>query len=214
MDSLRHLELRMPSEGRVAASWAGKRSLEGLFRNLGSCADRAQENWRAGGAAPIRLDALGPPCYGASMPGRATERSARSLRPSRFQCPCSRSSRRLRRRPSRHRTPLRITSYPRTSSSWLGCAPRAPAIAPARLGHCHSSRSRDLPRRGHPRRKIDWLAARPEAIPAPMEHLPRDLAGLRKYRVGDYRVFFWLSPSRHVLTLYGVEHRRSAYRDL
>ena len=33
-------------------------------------------------------------------------------------------------------------------------------------------------------RKIDWLAARPEAIPAPMKHLPRDLAGLRKYRVG------------------------------
>lgn len=63
-------------------------------------------------------------------------------------------------------------------------------------------------------RKIDWLAARPEAIPAPMKHLPRDLAGLRKYRVGDYRVFFWLSPSRHVLTLYGVEHRRSAHRDL
>ena len=27
-------------------------------------------------------------------------------------------------------------------------------------------------------RKIDWLAARPEAIPAPMKHLPRDLAGL------------------------------------
>jgi len=63
-------------------------------------------------------------------------------------------------------------------------------------------------------RKIDWLAARPEAIPAPMKHLPRDLAGLRKYRVGDYRVFFWLSASRQVLTLYGVEHRRSAYRDL
>jgi len=29
-------------------------------------------------------------------------------------------------------------------------------------------------------RKIDWLATRPEAIPAPMKHLPRDLAGLCK----------------------------------
>lgn len=29
-----------------------------------------------------------------------------------------------------------------------------------------------------------------------MKHLPRDLVGLRKYRVGDYRVFFWLTPSR------------------
>jgi mRNA-degrading endonuclease RelE of RelBE toxin-antitoxin system len=63
-------------------------------------------------------------------------------------------------------------------------------------------------------KKIEWLAARPETIPAPMKHLPRDLAGLRKYRIGDYRGVFWLRPSRHVLTLYGVEHRRSAYRDL
>lgn len=47
-----------------------------------------------------------------------------------------------------------------------------------------------------------------------MKHLPRDLVGVRKYRVGDYRVFFWLTPSRRILTLYGVEHRRSAYRDL
>jgi mRNA interferase RelE/StbE len=64
------------------------------------------------------------------------------------------------------------------------------------------------------RTKIGWLAGHPEAFPAPMKHLPRDLAGLRKYRIGDYRVFFWLTPSRRILTLYGVEHRRSAYRDL
>lgn len=62
--------------------------------------------------------------------------------------------------------------------------------------------------------KVEWLAEHPEALPASMKHLPRDLVGLRKYRVGDYRVFFWLTPSRRILTLYGVEHRRSAYRDL
>jgi mRNA-degrading endonuclease RelE of RelBE toxin-antitoxin system len=61
--------------------------------------------------------------------------------------------------------------------------------------------------------KVEWLAAHPEALPAPMKHLPRDLVGLRKYRVGDYRVFFWLNPSQRVITLYGVEHRRTAYRD-
>ena len=62
--------------------------------------------------------------------------------------------------------------------------------------------------------KVEWLAAHPEAIPAPLKHMPRDLVGLRKCRVSDYRVFFWLTPSRGILTLYGVEHRRSAYRDL
>jgi mRNA-degrading endonuclease RelE of RelBE toxin-antitoxin system len=61
--------------------------------------------------------------------------------------------------------------------------------------------------------KVEWLAAHPEAIPAPMKHMPRDLLGLRKYRVGDYRVFFWVNSTRRLLTLYGVEHRRSAYRD-
>ncbi len=64
------------------------------------------------------------------------------------------------------------------------------------------------------RAKIEWLAEHPEAIPAPMKHLPRDLAGLHKYRIGDYRVLFWVSRSQRVLTLYGVEHRRSVYRDL
>ncbi len=62
--------------------------------------------------------------------------------------------------------------------------------------------------------KIGWLAEHPDAIPAPMKHLPRDLAGLRKYRIGAYRVLFWESGQQRILTLYGVEHRRSVYRDL
>ncbi len=47
-----------------------------------------------------------------------------------------------------------------------------------------------------------------------MKHLPRDLAGLHKYRIGAYRVFFCVSRPQRLLTLYGVAHRRSAYRDL
>ena len=62
--------------------------------------------------------------------------------------------------------------------------------------------------------KIRWLAEHPEAIPAPMKYLPQDLAGLRKYRIGAYRVLFWADRSQRILTLYGVEHRRSVYRDL
>ncbi len=47
-----------------------------------------------------------------------------------------------------------------------------------------------------------------------MKHLPKDLAGLHKYRIGAYRVLFWVNRSERTLTLYGVEHRRSIYRDL
>jgi len=43
---------------------------------------------------------------------------------------------------------------------------------------------------------------------------PPDSAPAIRQAAVMYRVFFWLSPSRHVLTPYGVEHRRSAYRDL
>jgi mRNA-degrading endonuclease RelE of RelBE toxin-antitoxin system len=64
------------------------------------------------------------------------------------------------------------------------------------------------------RRKVSWLAEHPEAIPTPMKHLPPDLEGLRKYRIGAYRVLFWANVAQRVLTLYGVEHRRSVYRDL
>lgn len=62
--------------------------------------------------------------------------------------------------------------------------------------------------------KIEWLAEHPEALPSPMKHLPRDLAGLRKYRIGAYRILFWIAASRRTVVLYGVEHRRSVYRDL
>lgn len=47
-----------------------------------------------------------------------------------------------------------------------------------------------------------------------MKHLPQDLAGLHKYRIGAYRLLFWVNRSQRILTLYGVEHRRSAYRGL
>ncbi len=62
--------------------------------------------------------------------------------------------------------------------------------------------------------KILWLAEHPEALPGPMKHLPRDLAGLHKYRIGAYRVLFWVNRSERILTLYGVDHRRSVYLDL
>lgn len=60
-------------------------------------------------------------------------------------------------------------------------------------------------------RKVEWLAEHPEALRFPLRHLPEDLKGLHKYRVGDYRVLLWVDHEAGVLTLYGVRHRREVY---
>ena len=62
--------------------------------------------------------------------------------------------------------------------------------------------------------RIEWLAQHPDVLRFPLRHVPPDLRGLHKYRVGDYRVLLWIDRRREVLTLYGVAHRRSIYRDL
>ena len=60
-------------------------------------------------------------------------------------------------------------------------------------------------------KKLEWLSANPEELRFPMRHMPRDLKGLQKYRVGDYRVFYWVDHAEEAIVLYGIEHRRSAY---
>lgn len=60
-------------------------------------------------------------------------------------------------------------------------------------------------------RKVEWLAEHPEVLCYPLRHLPEDLKGLHKYRVGDYRVLLWVDREIGVLTLYGVQHRREVY---
>ena len=60
-------------------------------------------------------------------------------------------------------------------------------------------------------RKVEWLPEHPEALRSPLRHLPEDLKGLHKYRVGDYRVLLWVDHEAGVLTLYGVRHRREVY---
>ncbi len=59
--------------------------------------------------------------------------------------------------------------------------------------------------------RLYWLADHPDQIGAPMKHLPADLKGLHKLRVGDHRVLFWVNHNEQTITLYGVDHRRSVY---
>jgi mRNA interferase RelE/StbE len=63
-------------------------------------------------------------------------------------------------------------------------------------------------------RKIIHLASHPEEIGHPLKNMPSDLAGLRKYRIGDYRLLYWVDHSQRVIKLYAVQHRSIIYRDL
>ena len=63
-------------------------------------------------------------------------------------------------------------------------------------------------------RKLDHLAAHPELIAQPLRNPPRDLAGIHKYRVGDYRVLLWVDHKNRVITLHTVGHRSEVYRNL
>jgi len=62
--------------------------------------------------------------------------------------------------------------------------------------------------------KIEWLGEYPELLRSSMKHLPKDLEGLQKYRVGDWRVLFWVNHQKKEITLYGVDHRGRIYKKL
>lgn len=64
------------------------------------------------------------------------------------------------------------------------------------------------------KKKMRHLASHPELLGQPLSNMPDDLAGLQKYRIGDYRLLFWVDHSRQLIKLYAVAHRSSIYRDL
>lgn len=63
-------------------------------------------------------------------------------------------------------------------------------------------------------KKLEWLSQHPEVLKFPLKNLPEDLKGLQKYRIGDYRILLFVDNNRQEINLYGVEHRRSVYKDL
>lgn len=62
--------------------------------------------------------------------------------------------------------------------------------------------------------KLEFLAAHPETIGPPMSYLPADLRGLRKVRVGDWRVFYWIDHAQQNIVPYDVSRRDTAYKKL
>ncbi len=63
-------------------------------------------------------------------------------------------------------------------------------------------------------KKVKWLAQNPELLRFGLRHMPDDLRGLQKYRIGAYRILFWVDHTVQKITLYGVEHRRDVYKRL
>lgn len=60
--------------------------------------------------------------------------------------------------------------------------------------------------------KIEDLAQKPELLRHYLKYMPKDLANLQKYRVGDWRVLFWVDSEKKEITLYGIEHRSKVYK--
>ena len=63
-------------------------------------------------------------------------------------------------------------------------------------------------------KKLEWLKQHPEVLRFPLKNPPKELQGIQKYRIGDYRVLLWVDHDKQLITLYGVEHRRSIYDNL
>jgi len=59
------------------------------------------------------------------------------------------------------------------------------------------------------REKLLWLADHAEAI----RHLPlrRDLAGMYKRRVGDYRILYQVVSAERAIVVHAIGHRREIY---
>lgn len=60
--------------------------------------------------------------------------------------------------------------------------------------------------------KIEFLAENPKLLKHFVKYLPKELDGLQKYRVGDWRVLFWVDDKNKEIVLYGVDHRARVYR--
>jgi mRNA interferase RelE/StbE len=64
-------------------------------------------------------------------------------------------------------------------------------------------------------RKIQWLAENaPSMIHRRLVGMPKDLEGLCKLRVGDYRILYWNYPGQKTIRIYRIQHRSEIYRQL
>ena len=63
-------------------------------------------------------------------------------------------------------------------------------------------------------KKVEYIASYPQLLDKPLKHLPEDLKGLNRYKVGDYRLLYWVYHNEKKIKIYGIEHRSKKYRKL
>jgi mRNA-degrading endonuclease RelE of RelBE toxin-antitoxin system len=64
-------------------------------------------------------------------------------------------------------------------------------------------------------KKLEWLSKNHDQIQhETLSHLPKDLVGLRKYRVGDYRILYISHLEKRLIEVHAIIHRSSEYRIL
>jgi len=61
--------------------------------------------------------------------------------------------------------------------------------------------------------KIEQLSENPQLIKK-LKYSPKEFGSLCKYRVGDWRILFWVDHNKEEITLYLVDRRDSAYKNL
>ena len=63
-------------------------------------------------------------------------------------------------------------------------------------------------------RKIKWLGENAaNIIHRRLVGMPKDLIGLCKLRLGDYRILYWVEHEKRRIFIYRIEHRSEVYRD-
>ena len=75
--------------------------------------------------------------------------------------------------------------------------------------------SLDLSTRARILSRLEWLAENAEQVVHHQLHgTPEDLAGLCRFRVGDYRILYWKKDALRRLDVFRIRHRSKAYRHL
>ena len=64
-------------------------------------------------------------------------------------------------------------------------------------------------------RRIVWLGENAsQFVHHALTNMPKELFGLCRLRVGDYRVLYWPDHGQLILKVYRIQHRSEVYRHL
>ena len=62
-------------------------------------------------------------------------------------------------------------------------------------------------------RRLVWLGNNAiQVVHHQLANMPDDLTGLCRYRVGDYRIVYWIQHQLKTLKVYRIQHRSEVYR--